>query len=236
MLRRLQGDADAVSADETGATLAAAGTGTVEGVGLDAAAAPGPRGRPPRGDQAQTAESGRRRTDRVIAAGAAAAAANAQFSDTAMVPEVAPSAPGPWALGTDRLPPDVSLVDRRRRPRPARTRSRATVQHLDLVTVIRVSALFWAVILVAVVVASVLLYEAADIFGSLPSIEKSIRTLFSLKSFTLHPGVIAGYTALGGLVIAIAGTVATIVFALIYNLIADVVGGVGVELESSAPE
>lgn len=115
-------------------------------------------------------------------------------------------------------------------------RSRATIRHLDIMTVIRVSVIFWLVMLVALVVASVLLWTFADAFGSLPSIEKSVRTLFSLKSFTLHPSTIAMYTAAGGLVIAVAGILANIVLALIYNLIADVVGGVRVELETIVPE
>ncbi len=132
--------------------------------------------------------------------------------------------------------PDVVLTDRRRRARPTRVRSRATIRHLDLLTVIRVSLMFWLVMLAAVVVAAILLYEAANVFGSLPSIEKSIRTLFSLKSFRLHPTVIAEYTGLVGGVIALVGMVGSVVFALIYNLIADVVGGVRVELETLRPE
>ena len=47
-------------------------------------------------------------------------------------------------------------------------------------------------------------------------------TLFSLKSFQLHPGTVALYTGAAGVVIAIAGVLGTLVFALIYNLIDDV--------------
>ena len=142
----------------------------------------------------------------------------------------------PAALGPGLTDPDVLLGGRRRRRRPGRTRTRATVRHLDLGTVIRVSLVFWLLIVIALVVASLLLWLFADAFGSLPSIEKSVRTLFSLKSFQLHPGTIAVYTAAGGVVIAVAGLLGTIVFALIYNLIADVVGGIRVELESFSAE
>jgi hypothetical protein len=151
------------------------------------------------------------------------------LADTATVPVVPP--------GFGLPPADIAVAGvagrrSRRDRRPARVRSRATIRHLDILTVIRVSVIFWLVVLVAFIVASVLLWTAADAFGSLPSIEKSVRTLFSLKSFTLHPGPVAAYTAAGGSVIAVAGTLATIVCAVIYNLIADVVGGVRVELES----
>jgi hypothetical protein len=82
------------------------------------------------------------------------------------------------------------------------------------------------------VTASVFLWSFADAFGTLPSIEKSVRTLFSLKTFKLHPTTVAFYTGLAGMVLSIAGTIANVICALIYNLIADVVGGVRVELES----
>jgi hypothetical protein len=177
------------------------------------------------------------------AAGAVGAAGAAGLADTAAIPVVndrsrTGTAEDPTAPGWGPAPSEVALTGRRARARrgPARVRSRATIRHLDLLTVIRVSVLFWLVMLVSVVVASVLLYEAADVFGSLPSIEKSVRTLFSLKSFNLHPAIIAEYTAAGGAVIALAGTLITIIFAIIYNLIAEVVGGVRVELETLGSE
>lgn len=133
--------------------------------------------------------------------------------------------------------PDVAVSRRRRRSRrPVRVRSRATVRHIDILTVVRVSIVFWLVMLVSVVVASVLLWLSADVFGVLPSIEKSVRTLFSLKTFVLNPGTVALYTGAVGVVLAVAGTLANVLFALIYNLIADVVGGVRVELESLQTE
>lgn len=152
-----------------------------------------------------------------------------------------PSAP---VVGPVTVPDDIGLVSdleeastaRRRRPvsRTVSPRTRATVRHVHVWTVLRVSVIFWLVMLTAVVVASVLLWIFADAFGSLPSIEKSIRTLFSLKSFKLHPGQVAFYTFLGGLVVSIIGTCATVLFAVIYNLIADVVGGVRVELDHTS--
>lgn len=158
-------------------------------------------------------------------------------------PEVAPenlAEPLATVVGPVTLPDDAQLVSNlemaaRNRRRPRRrvvpTRTRATVRHLRIASVVRVSIIFWLVMLAAVVVASVLLWTFADAFGSLPSIEKSIQTLFSLKSFKLHPGQVAFYTFLGGLVVSIAGVVANVLFALIYNLIADVVGGIKVDLD-----
>jgi hypothetical protein len=71
-----------------------------------------------------------------------------------------------------------------------------------------------------------MLWYIADAVGSINSIEKSVRTLFDLKTFTLHPGEIAKYTSAGGAALAIAGTLGNVLAALIYNLISDVVGGI----------
>src|SRR6202034_335488 len=98
------------------------------------------------------------------------------------------------------------------------------IRHIDIFTVFRVSVVFYFIVAVVVVVASVLLYYAADTFGTLPSMEKSIRTLFDLKTFTIHPDVVAGYTALAGGVLALAGIFANMLAALIYNSIRDAVG------------
>lgn len=157
--------------------------------------------------------------------------------------------PTDWAP-PDQAPPDATLIQPPVEPAPAepgpyrprrreraearrasRIRNRATIRHVDIAAVAKVSLVFYFIVLLVVVVASVLLWYAADAFGTLNSFEKSIRTLFSLKSFTVHPGTVAMYTAAGGVVLAVAGTIANILMACVYNLISDVVGGVRVELE-----
>jgi hypothetical protein len=116
--------------------------------------------------------------------------------------------------------------------RASTVRARATVRHLDVLTVLRVAAVFFLFFLIIVVVASVLLVYAASAFGTLPAMEKSIRTLFDLKTFKIHPTVVAEYTSAGAAIIAVAGIFASLLGALIYNLIAEVVGGIRVEIDS----
>jgi Transmembrane domain of unknown function (DUF3566) len=123
---------------------------------------------------------------------------------------------------------------RRQKRRADRVRSRVTIRHIDVWTVARVSLVFYLLVAIAVVVTSVLLWYAANAYGSLTSIEKSVRTLFDLKSFTLHVNRVAEYTAAGGLVLAFVGTLFNILAALTYNLICDIVGGFRIEVESTA--
>jgi hypothetical protein len=130
--------------------------------------------------------------------------------------------------------PEGSPGPRERRARGRWAQSRRAVRHLDVWTVAKVSFIFYLLVLVAVVAASVLLWYVADAFGSVDSIEKSIRTLFDLSKFTLHPSSVAVYTALGGVALAVCGTVANILAALTYNLISDLVGGIRFDVVDDA--
>ena len=122
----------------------------------------------------------------------------------------------------------------RRVGRPQWAQSRRTVRHLDVWTVAKVSVIFYLLILVAVVVAAVMLWYVADAVGAVQSIEKSVRTLFDLRTFTLHPKAVAEYTTAGGAVLAVAGTLGNILAALMYNLISDLVGGVRFDVVDEA--
>lgn len=104
-------------------------------------------------------------------------------------------------------------------------------------TVAKVSVVFYLLILAAVVVASVMMWYIANWFGAIQSIEKSVRTLFDLSKFTLHPSEVATYTSIGGAVIAVGGTFANILIACMYNLISDIVGGIRFSIvEETTPD
>jgi hypothetical protein len=130
--------------------------------------------------------------------------------------------------------PDVEPRRSRRAGRPQWAQSRRTVRHLDVWTVAKVSLIFYLIILLAVVVASVMLWYVADAVGAVQSIQKSARTLFSLSKFTLHPSAVAEYTSAGGAVLAVAGTFGNILAALMYNLISDLVGGIRFDVVDDA--
>jgi Transmembrane domain of unknown function (DUF3566) len=148
-------------------------------------------------------------------------------------------AAGASQIGRERGATDGGRVEEPRRAqtsagtRPARrpaqaqwAQSERTVRHLNVWTVAKVSVVFYLLLLAVVVVASVMLWYVANALGAIQSIEKSVRTLFDLSKFTLHPGAVALYTSLGGAVLALVGTLANILVAVTYNLISDVVGGI----------
>lgn len=113
-------------------------------------------------------------------------------------------------------------------PATARVEGGRTITHIDVGSVLKVSIVFYLIVLVVLVVASFLLWLVADAFGAVDSIQKSIKSLFDVKTYVLHPTTIAVYTSLAGLVLAVAGTIANVLAAVIYNLIHEIVGGIRV--------
>lgn len=156
---------------------------------------------------------------------------------TTVMPVPAPPVAPP---GEQQAPPDQPrptgpeqtrepFGSRRQQRKAARAQwaqSKRTVRHLNVWTVFKVSLAFYFMVLVAVVVASIMLWYVANAFGSIQTIEKSVKTLFDLSKFTIHPSEVVRYTAIGGGVLAICGTFANVLAAFMYNLISDLVGGI----------
>jgi hypothetical protein len=94
--------------------------------------------------------------------------------------------------------------------------------------VLKLSFLFYLCILLVVLIAGVVLWNIAAAVGAITSIEKFIKSLFDLNTFTFHSGVILEASAAGGIILVVLATGINVLAALIYNLISDVVGGVQV--------
>ena len=68
--------------------------------------------------------------------------------------------------------------------------------------------------------------------------ENFIKELFALETFTFNPDQIFRVSALGGLVMVVAGSGFTVLMAVLFNLISDLIGGVRmtvVEEETARP-
>lgn len=97
-------------------------------------------------------------------------------------------------------------------------------------SVFRFSLYFYASMLLIAVIAGTLLWVVASMAGLIDNTEDVIAELFALEFFTFRPGVILRSTLLGGIVMVLVGTGANVVMAVLYNLIAEVSGGVEVTL------
>ncbi|MDQ1356913.1 MAG: hypothetical protein QOG44_1286 [Acidimicrobiaceae bacterium] len=167
-----------------------------------------------------------------------------------------PAVPGTSAVGGSQLrvgrapPPTAGRPPRARVPRErvprqrsdARPkvvqgrRTRRVVRKIDVWTVLKMSFLFYVCVLLVFVVAGIVLWNIAQAFDVIHSVEKFMRSILDLQKFTLHPGVVLQSSLLGGGILVLLGTGANVLAALLYNLISDVVGGVQfIVLEEAVP-
>lgn len=154
----------------------------------------------------------------------------------APMPTVVPDevAPEPERAPRRREQPARPKVDRRwpgRRRRSRRLRARKVrrqIRHIDTWSVLKFSVLFFLVMFLVVLTATVLLWNAAASTGLVDNIESFVEELFGFEAFQFEPGQMLRASALIGLVMVVAGTATTVLMAILFNLISDLVGGIRV--------
>jgi hypothetical protein len=124
-----------------------------------------------------------------------------------------------------------SLADERATPRQARTRrARRVIRRFDLWDVMRVSIVFYLCVFVILLVAGALLWAAARGAGVIDNVEDFIGELFSLEDFRFVGRRVLVISTLAGAALVVVGTLASVLGAMLYNLISSLVGGVEVEV------
>lgn len=159
-----------------------------------------------------------------VAAPAAAAAADVE-ADPAP-PRPAPEVPPPRPPQPDA--PSSAATSTSLRNAAGSRRARRVVRRVEPKSVAKVSVVFYACVFVALLVAGVLLWIAAAAAGIVGNVESFIGDLFALDEFRFEPWRILQATFLGGAVLVLLGTAANVVATLLFNVIADLVGGVEV--------
>jgi hypothetical protein len=109
------------------------------------------------------------------------------------------------------------------------------VRKVDAWTVLKVSALFYASLLVVALVAGIVLWVAASLTGVTSNVDTFIAKLFALESFHFRVLQVLRGSVLGGLVLVALGTCINVVAAVLYNLISDVVGGLEITVLEEDP-
>ncbi|MGD9701492.1 MAG: DUF3566 domain-containing protein [Acidimicrobiia bacterium] len=156
--------------------------------------------------------------------------------DTAGGPPTSPTIPPPPVARTVRRPvndsPPTQAVVRQRpirvhRAKPRVRRVRRVVRSIDTWTVFKVSAIFYLIAYIIVLVAGVLLWNLANSTGTVDNVERFFET-FGWESFEFKGGEIFHSYWIIGLFLVVAGTGLNVTLSVLFNLIADLVGGVGV--------
>ncbi|MCP5029289.1 MAG: hypothetical protein GY929_23700 [Actinomycetia bacterium] len=144
-------------------------------------------------------------------------------------------------------PPAVGVPTQTPAPQPARPRLgrrmrarkvRRIIRYIDPWSVLKFSFLFYSAVFVILMIAGVLLWSAAVSSGTVDNMEDFIKDLLALKSFAFEPNQIFRASALGGAILVVASTAGTVLLAILFNLISDLIGGIRVtvvELETARP-
>ena len=96
---------------------------------------------------------------------------------------------------------------------------------------LKFSVLLFATLYLVILVAGLVLWAAATATGVRGNVEKFIGDLIASDNFHLLGGTVVRASVLGGLVLVVLGSGANVLFAVLYNLISDVVGGVIIVFE-----
>jgi hypothetical protein len=127
-----------------------------------------------------------------------------------------------------RRPPTLQLPRAGQRRKVQARRVRRVIRRIDVWTVLKLSFFFWLCIVLVLLIAGVILWNIANAFDVINNVDKFIKSLFDLQTFTLRPRTILEASAAGGVVLVILGTGANVLAAVLYNLMSDVIGGVQV--------
>ncbi len=142
-------------------------------------------------------------------------------------------------------PPAVALPAENPAPKSARPRLRRRmrarkvrriIRYIDPWSVLKFSMLFYSAVFVILMIAGVLLWSAAVSSGTVDNLEDFIMDLLALKTFTFEADQIFRASALAGAILVVASTAGTVLLAILFNLISDLIGGIRVtvvELETA---
>ncbi len=106
-----------------------------------------------------------------------------------------------------------------------------TIRAVDVRSVVRVSVVLYASMLLVFVVAWAILWTVAAVLGVTGNVEDFVAQLFALDSFRFSLLAQALAIAIGGAVLVGLGTGANALGATFYNLIVELQGGVQIDVE-----
>lgn len=132
----------------------------------------------------------------------------------------------------------LPFFERRRVSRLRARQVRRLVRHFEPWSVLKVSLIFYFCLWGILLIAGVILWRFAVTAGTVGNLENFIKELFALETFSFNADQIFRFSALVGLVLVVAGSGFTVLMAVIFNLISDIIGGVRVtvvEEETARP-
>ena len=118
---------------------------------------------------------------------------------------------------------------------PQGRRSRLIIRRFDPWSVLKFSALLYLSTYFVLLVAGIVLWSVATAAGVRGNIESFISELIASDQFEFKAGQILRSSIFGGAVLVLVGTFFNVLLAVLFNLISDVVGGIGISVEERPP-
>ncbi len=115
--------------------------------------------------------------------------------------------------------------------RPQGRRSRLVIRRVDPWTVLKFSALLYVSLYFVVIVAGIVLWSAATAAGVRENVESFIGELIASDNFKFEAGKILRASVFGGAMLVVLGSLTNVLMSVLFNLISDVVGGIGISVE-----
>lgn len=117
----------------------------------------------------------------------------------------------------------------RQRPRRVRARKvRRVVRHIDPWSMLTFSVLFHLCLFAALLLASVLVWNAAMAAGTIENIEDFIRDLGDYKTYEINGDVVFRAAMVIAGILTLASSLLVVLLTVVFNLISDLVGGIRV--------
>jgi hypothetical protein len=148
-----------------------------------------------------------------------------------VAPPESPPTPSAGTPPTVTAPTATTVAvqpERIRLGRPRVRRVTRVLRHVDTWTVFKVAVIFHAVLYAVLLVAGVLLWSVGVTTGTVDNVESFITTSFALDSFSFDGQQLFRGSWILGAVLGVAGVAAWTAGAVLFNLIADLVGGIRV--------
>jgi len=107
---------------------------------------------------------------------------------------------------------------------------RQVVKKIDIWSVLKTSLCFYTAAMLTSIVASIVCWYAASAVGIIKNLEKFLGTVFEIKDFSfINFQVLQGILVIGIVFVALM-TIISVMAAALYNVFADAVGGIEVEI------
>ena len=125
-------------------------------------------------------------------------------------------------------PPRRGFLYQRRLKKLRARKVRRLIRHIEPWSVLKISLIFYFCLWVILVMAGGILWSFAVGSGMIDNLENFVTELAALERFEINGDQIFRVAAIGGLVLVVAASGFTVLMAVLFNLISDIIGGIRV--------